>query len=247
MIRTLIIDDEPAIRKDIQTLLSRHAAFICIGACGSLAEAKVLIAATQPDLVLLDIQLSDGTGFELLKSLPEIPFKIIFVTAYNDQAIRAIKFGALDYLVKPLDDEEFSEALQRMQDSRANPPQLATQLQVTQEYLQNGPQRNRIILRTQNYLQIVQHEEIIYCQSDGGYTHFFLTDKRTALVSKSIKEYEDMLPAARFIRTHQSFLVNIDCIGRYHKDGYLILKNGNEIPVATRKKDHLLKLLTGES
>lgn len=242
MIRTLIIDDEPAIRKDLQALLALHPGFTCIGGCGSIAEAKILISATDPDLVLLDINLSDGTGFDLLAALPAISFKIIFITAYNDQAIKAIKFGALDYLVKPVNDEEFAHALEVC--SRNTVQQQATQLSLSQEQMKPVGHFNRIALRSQYFLQIVAFDEINYCQGDSGYTTFYLTDKRKIVVSKSLKEYEELLPDHIFIRTHQSYLVNQLYINLFHKDGYVVMKSGEQIPVATRKKDHLIKVLT---
>ena len=220
MIRTLIIDDEPAIRKDIQTLLSRHEAFICIGTCGSVAEAKVLIETTKPDLVLLDIQLSDGTGFQLLQHFKPVTFRVIFITAYSDHAIKAIKFGALDYLVKPIDEDEFATALLAATDMG----HTNTQLDIAIDHLKPAKLKNRIALRSQNYLQIVQYAEIIYCQSYSGYTTFYLSDKRKILTSKPIGEYEELLPITTFIRPHQSYLVNLDYIDRFHKDNYLILK-----------------------
>ncbi|XZF14545.1 LytR/AlgR family response regulator transcription factor [Chitinophagaceae bacterium MMS25-I14] len=249
MLRTLIIDDEPAIRRDLQLLLSSYPDFICIGSCGSIADARVLIENTQPDLVLLDIQLSDGTSFELLQSLPSIPFRIIFITAYGDQAIRAIKMGALDFLVKPIDEEELGTALNKALHANAA-HHTEQQVRIANEHLQSQPtflSRNRIALRTQSYLQVVQYEDIIYCQSDASYTTFYLTDKRKIVTSKPIGEYEELLPSSHFARTHQSYLVNLDFVDRLHKDNYLVLKNGMEIPVSTRKKDTIVKKLTGHA
>lgn len=246
MIRTLIIDDEPAIRKDLQLLLSRHKGFVCIGTCGSISDALVLINNTQPDLVLLDIQLSDGTSFELLSQLGKINFKIIFITAYNDRAITAIKFGALDYLVKPVDEDELALALQKVYDDPALPMLQEAQLALTQRHIQTQQPQDRIALRSQDYLQIVHFAEIIFCQSNAGYTTFHLTDNRKILISKSLKEYEDILPGSLFLRPHQSYLVNQQYIDRYHKDGLLVLKSGAEIPVSTRRRDYVLALLTGK-
>lgn len=247
MIRTLIVDDEPAIRKDLQYLLSKHPDFICTGACGSVHDALVLINTTQPDLVLLDIQLSDGTSFDLLAQLKKFSFKIIFITAYNDRAISAIKYGALDYLVKPVDEEEFAQALQKVKDSKEDSQVLDTQLSFAKNYLQNSQSMNRIALKSQEYLQIVHFDEIVYCQSNAGYTTFHLTDSRKILISKSLKEYEELLPEQIFLRPHQSYLVNQQYIDRYLKDGLLVLKNGMEIPVSTRKRDYVMATLTGKT
>lgn len=243
MIRVVIIDDEPAIRKDTQALLQQQPGFIVAATCGSVQEAKILIPATQPDLLLLDIELQDGTGFDILQQL-DIPCRVIFITAYHDYAIRAIKYGALDYLLKPLDEEELKAALDKVRRAAPEPLQQE-QLMLAKQSFQQGGMQNRIVLRSQQYLQIVPFEEIIYCQSDAGYTTFFLSDQRKIVVSKSIKEYEELLPNW-FIRPHQSYLVNHHFIDRYHKDGYLVLRNGAEIPVATRRKEIIIEYLTGE-
>ena len=246
MIRTLIIDDEPAIRKDLEFLLSKQKDFMCMGSCGSVHDALVLINSTQPDLVLLDIQLSDGTSFDLLAQLKSVTFKIIFITAYNDRAISAIKYGALDYLVKPVDEEEFVLALQKVKESKDDHQILDTQYSFAKNYLQNSQSLNRIALKSQEYLQIVHFDEIVYCQSNAGYTTFHLTDNRKILISKSLKEYEELLPEQIFLRPHQSYLVNQKFIDRYLKDGLLVLKNGMEIPVSTRKRDYVMSTLTGK-
>ncbi len=242
LIRVVIIDDEPAIRKDIQVLMQQHPDFIVVGACGSVQEARVLLPATQPDLVLLDISLGDGTGFDVLQDVAPLPYKVIFITAHQDFAIKAIKYGALDYLLKPLDESELQLALEKV--LRTAPPEQE-QLALVQQQFRQGGLQNRIVLRSQQYLQVVAFEEIVYCQSDAGYTTFFLTDGRKIVVSKSIKEYEELLPPAWFMRPHQSYLVNHHFIDRYHKDGYLVLRNGAEIPVSTRRKDFVIEYLTG--
>lgn len=248
MLRVLIIDDEPIIRKDMEMLLRKHDDLVVVGACGSIKEASVLLQTTSPDLLLLDIQLSDGTGLDLLQELDHIPFQVIFITAYNQFAIKAIKYGALDYLLKPIDELELNEALDKV---RASRQQVNSNIKdgwnVARSHLSqvNKGMQDRIVLRSQQYLQVVPFEEIVYCQNDGGYTHFFLTSKKKIVVSKSIKEYNDLLPDEQFLRPHQSYLVNVHFIDKFHKDGYLILRTGEEIPVSTRKKDHVVAFLTG--
>ena len=246
MLRVLIIDDEPIIRKDLEILLKAHKDLIVIGSCGTLAQAKVLISATNPDLLLLDIQLTDGTGFDLLQSLPEIRFNTIFITAFDEFAIKAIKYGALDYLLKPIDDLELQEALDKVRSKQTSYQQEQKSLNVVRSYMnhnENGV-RSRIVLRSQYFMQIVAFDEIVYCQNDGGYTHFHLADKRKIVVSKSIKEYDELLPHHLFLRPHQSYLVNVNFIDRFHKEGYLVLKSGVEIPVSTRKKEHVIAFLS---
>ncbi|PSL45473.1 LytTR family two component transcriptional regulator [Chitinophaga niastensis] len=246
MIRTLIIDDEPAIRKDLEWLIKRYPDFIVLGSCGSIAEARVIIPNTEPELLLLDIELADGTGFELLQEFPERNFKVIFITAYNQHAIKAIKFGAYDYLLKPVDEDELTETLLRLK--AAGPSNAKVQMEVTGSHLHNKKPglHNRIVLRSHQYLQVVSFEEILYCQSDGSYTTFHLSDKRKITVSRPIKEYEELLPENWFIRIHQSYIVNHHFIDRFLKDGLLILKDGTQIPVSSRKREYVRQFLTGD-
>lgn len=243
--KTLVIDDEPAIRKDILFLLSDMPGFDVKGDCGSIAEAKKMIGLYQPDLLLLDIQLTDGNAFDLLQSLDKISFKVIFITAYSDKALKAIKFGALDYLLKPLDEKKFKEALEKMKAVAPSSPNEMVQWKIANEYLESPAKlNNRIVLRTQEYLLVVQYDDIIYCKGDAGYTTFHLMNSKKITTSKSMKEYEDILPASVFFRTHQSYIVNINFIERYHKEGFLVLKDKTEIPVATRRKESILRLLS---
>lgn len=246
MFRTLIIEDEPYAQKELQLLLSRQDGFIWVGSCGNIGDARLLLQSTQPDLVLMDIELEDGTAFDLLQSLETIPFKIIFVTGFNDQAIRAIKFGALDYIVKPVNDGEFAEALDRVRQA-ATPQETVQQLDLARAYLQpeQAGLRNRIALRDQYHLRIVTFSDILYCQSNSGYTTFFLTGGKQVVVSRSIKDHERLLPAAQFLRIHQSYIVNAEHIELYHKDGYVRLKDGTQLPVAARKRDEVMKQLSG--
>jgi len=252
MIKTVLIDDEPAIRRDLKQLLDNHPDFLVVADCGSIKDALPVLKATQPQLVLLDIHLEDGDGFEILQHFQPIPFSVIFITAYNDYAIKAIKYGAMDYLLKPVYEEDLDQALLKVRAANHQGGTAPEQVDVTQSWL-NKPANtdkpvatDRIVLRTQEYLQVVPLQEIIYCQSDAGYTYFFLTDKRKIVVSKSIKEYEEILPANLFIRSHQSYLVNYLFVDRFIKDGLLVLRTGQEIPVSSRRKDYVVQFLTGK-
>ncbi len=243
MLRILIIDDEPAISRHIERLIAKHKDYIVVGTTGKIAEAGILIEATRPDILLLDIELQDGSGFDLLQTFPFYSFQVIFITAFQEYAIRAIKFGALDYLLKPVTEEDLLDALARVSASPAN--NFRETLDIVQSHWRS-PDRNynRIVLRSQQYMVVVTFEEIIYCEGNAGYTTFHLSGNRKELVTKSLKEYEELLPAAWFIRTHQSYMVNHHYIGKYHKDGYVVMKTGEEIPVAIRKRDAVIKILS---
>lgn len=240
MIRTLIIDDEPVVRKGILSLLSKiEEELIIVGEGGNIAEALILAKSCQPDLVLLDINLPDGTGFDFLNQLSERNFNVVFITAYEEYALKAIKQGALDYLLKPVDSEELEEVIKKAVAIYEN--QLTERLKVAKSQLEGKGEK--IVLRLFDSYQIIRFDELVYCQSDGGYTTFHLIDKRQFTISKSIKEYEKLLPEDKFFRTHQSYIVNITFIDRFEKGGGLFLKDEIFIPVAVRKREALLKSL----
>ncbi|MBS1645020.1 MAG: response regulator transcription factor [Bacteroidetes bacterium] len=244
MIRTLIIDDEPLIRENTETVLAMHQDVVVVGQGGSVAEGLLLLKATKPDLVLLDIQLGDGTGFDILEQTEQKGFSVVFLTAYNDRGIRAIKAGALDYLLKPLDEDELSQAL-----GRVRALQAATrphgQIQLAQQYFSPQGIVDRIALREQSAVHIVPFADILYAQSDRSYTHFYLSEGRMLTLSSPLKDYEEILPEKHFIRVHNSYLVNRAMVSKYDKSGILHLVNGAEIPVAVRKREDVLRYLVG--
>lgn len=236
LIRVVIVEDQPRLRSEIQFLVEKQNGFIVAGSCGSVKEARTLIPQIKPDLLLLDIHLPDGTGFDVLKETAN-EYKAIFLTGFENHAIQAIKHGALDYLLKPIDETEFTEALHKI--SR-NLPARPEQAKVASSFHQEGI-KNKLVLRSQDYLQIVEISQIVYCHSDSGYTTFYFDDKRKVLVSKILKDYEDVLTEPMFLRPHQSYLVNTDYIDRYSRDGIIHLKNGEQVPVSTRRKDAVLE------
>jgi len=240
--RTLIIEDEPAVRKEIEWLVSQEKEFNLLGTASSVQDALVLIKATNPELVLMDIQLTDGTAFDILNSLPEINFNIIFITAYNHFAIKAIKYGALDYLLKPLDENELRDALHRIFKEQKSSTQLNQQLEIVKSVNEkDSGLESRLILHTQEFLQVLQLKDIMYCQSDGGYTNFFLSEGRKLIISKPLKYYDELLPEKWFLRPHQSYLVNVLYVDKFLKIGTIVMKDKTEIPVASRRKDYIVQ------
>lgn len=244
MIRTLIIEDEPAVRKEIEYLVKQEQEFILLGSETNVKDALTLIRATQPQLVLMDIQLTDGTAFDILDQLNEVNFQIIFITAYNHFAIKAIKYGSLDYLLKPLDETELKTAMQRVANQQGNSLLLQQQqLMIAGSQKQTGQSdmESRMVLATQESLQVIQLKDIVYCQSEGGYTWFNLTSGEKILISKPLKYYDDLLPEEWFLRPHQSYLVNIKYVDKYLKVGDLILKDKTEIPVSSRRREQIVQ------
>lgn len=246
MIKTIIIEDEPAILKEIEWLVDKEEDVEVIGNAGTVFGAMELLRKEQPDLVLMDIQLTDGTVFDVLKSLKDINFQIIFITAYNHFAIKAIKFGALDYLLKPLDENELQSALEKVREKQFDQSQQQQQLKIANQQIEKEELGldDQIVLHTIEYLQVLQLKEIIYLKSEGSYTNFVLTGNRKIMVSKPLKYYQDLLPEKWFLRPHQSYLVNTTCIDRYIKTGYIILKDTTQIPVSVRKKEAVVAHLT---
>jgi two-component system, LytTR family, response regulator len=237
-IRTIIIDDESLVRKDIKAAISKHPEIEILCESGSVEESVTLIQACKPDLLFLDIQLS-GTGFDLLKQLKYLP-KVIFVTAYEDFALQALKAGALDYLLKPIDEEELSVALSKI--AHVNNLAAKEHFQNAQEYL-NGI-KEKLVIRTNDGAYIVWFNELMYCKSDGPYTYFTLLDGRKIVVSKTIKEFEALLPEHQFIRCHNSYIVNIKEVVKLDKDDHLVLRNKELIPVSSRKRETVLIALS---
>ncbi len=244
MIRVAVIDDEPHIRDGLLKLLEKHCPNVLIaGMAGSVREGKELIRKQHPDLVLLDIRLDDGTGFDLLKRLDPVDFKVIFITAYEQYAVRAFKFSALDYILKPVDPDDLKEAVKRAEqilqhDLRIRLAALENNL------LQGNIPHKKLVLKTAENVFIIEIPKISFCESDGSYTIIHLEDGKQILVSKNLKEYDDMLNDQGFYRIHKSYLINLSFVERFEKGegGFVVLKNEVKIPVASRKREQLMEL-----
>lgn len=244
---SLLIDDEEVHRRGLRQLL----ALVCpevrvIGELSSLAEAQAWLAQQEPDLVFLDIMLGDGTGLDLLKSLPERSFQVVLVSAHDAFALEAFRMAALDYLLKPIDADELLAAVQRAK-QQLKYHQTHLQLEVLRENLEKISAQNRkIVLRDADNLYVVLLAEVVYCRAEGSYTVFRLKNDKEIVVSRNIGEYEKLLDAAQFVRSHHSYIVNLNQVSRFDKTdgGQLVMHDGSIVPVATRKKDALLKALS---
>lgn len=242
MIRTIIVDDEPIIRADIEDMLKVFSDIEVVGTCGSVEDAITLITNLRPDLLLLDVQLGSNNSFQIIKELPDLHCSIIFITAYDNYAINAIRIGALDYLLKPLDEEELCAAIEKVR--LKNAAVTSEQLSLASGKLANHAEpATNIALRSKQQVYIAALSDIIYCEGDGNYTTFYLTLGKKIMVSKPLKEYEELLPQPDFIRSHQSYLVNRRYIEYYDRDGILYLQNKKQIPVSKRRKDAVLSTL----
>lgn len=243
---TVIIDDEAGVRNTISSLLSVNFPDIKIlSTAASVAEGYEAIINCRPDLVFLDIGLPDGTAFDLLKKFSGITFRIIFVTGHQEYALDAIKVSALDYLLKPVDPDELIKAVEKAGEIINHEEQML-KFRALAENIQGRKILKRIILHTADHLQLVSVSDIIRAEADSNYTTFFLAGGKHVLVSRTLKEFEELLSGSGIIRVHQSHLVNIEQIDRFVKKdgGYLLLKDGAKVPVSSSLKKQVLQSLT---
>lgn len=244
MKKALIIDDEQRTRELIAKMITSFDLGIEAIPMGESVQSGIAaIAAVQPDLVFLDIQMPDGTGFDLLKAIPNKNFEVIFITAHEEFAIKAIKFSALDYILKPVDADELRHAIERaletLNDTKAEP-----QFEALQHNIQPN-QKRRLVLKTQESVHVVELDQIIRCEADRNYTSFFLKNGKKILVSRTLKDYETLLTGHNFLRVQQSHLVNLDYVDRYDKGngGAVVMKDGSEVPLSPAKRDVFFQIL----
>lgn len=245
--KTLIIDDEKSVRETTKMFLELYGKDIeILDECGSVAEGYEAICRHQPELVLLDVEMPDGTGFDLLSKFEKPDFAVIFITGHNDFAIRAFKFSAIDYLLKPLDPEDLVNALDRARQLKDHEIDRFNLMNlISSDGTDKLPER--IILSDSDNLYMVETRDIIRCKSEGNYTHFYLQDGSDILISRTLKEYDEMFKGSHFFRTHQSHLINLKYFSRYSKKegGYIVMKDDSEVPLAVRKKEQLFNLIKG--
>ncbi len=245
MIKAIIIDDEIHCRKTLTMLLEEHCPAVQVVEQCEDAEAGILaIQKLKPEIVFLDIEMPGMNGFEMLQKLPAINFEIIFTTSYDQYAVKAFKFSALDYLLKPVERLELETAVQKVVQrlSRPVPQQLEILLQ---KLYQPSSAIRKIALPTMEGLQMILIDSIISCASDSNYTVFQLKNKQKLIVSRLLREVEEMLEEYSFLRVHHSFVVNLNEIEKYYKGdgGYLVMSDGSNIDVSRNKKDILLTRL----
>lgn len=240
----IIIDDESTGRKTIRSFITKYAPKLqIIAEAESVRTGLEVIHNNQPDIVFLDIRMNDGTGFDLLERLGAITFQIIFVTAYEEHAIKAFKYSAVDYLLKPLDPDEFIASVSKLKKQS----KLEEIEQKVELLLQNHNKIEKIALPTLSGLNMIKICDIVHCESDNNYTNFHLIDGSKLLVSRTLKEYDEMLSTSGFYRTHKSHLVNVSYIVEYIKGegGIVKLENGDHVEVSRRRKDGLIQVLAG--
>lgn len=242
--KAVIIDDEKRTRELIAKLIESFNLGIETYPIGeSVTTGLKAIESIHPDIVFLDIQMPDGTGFDLLKMIPQKTFEVIFITAHEEFAIKAIKFSALDYILKPIDPEELRRAVEKAIGS-IDHKREESQFEALQLNIQ-PTQKRRLVLKTQESVHVVDLDKIIRCEADRNYTSFYLVDHKKILVSKTLKDYETLLTGHNFLRVQQSHLVNLDYVDRYDKahGGSVIMKDGSQVPLSPAKRDIFFKIL----
>ncbi len=243
MIKAIIVDDEHHCISRLSNLLKQyHAGEVKLSAAVlSVKEGIKAIKEHQPDLVFLDVQIHDRTGFDLLRECGAIDFKVIFTTAYDKFAIQAIKFSAIGYLLKPIDEEELREALNKLKEISVE--QTGLMAGIIENNLKQQVKKKRITVPSGNELLFLNIDEIIRCHSDINYTTIFKNDKQKIVVAKTLKEFEELLGDQGFFRVHNSDLINLSYIKSYNKGkgGSVLLTDGTELEVSTRRKDDFLK------
>lgn len=245
MIRTIFIDDEPQSIALLKHLAVNHCPELeVVGAYTDSLEGLAAIRRDKPDLVFLDIEMPKLNGFELLNQCYPVTFKIIFTTAYNQYAVRAFKYSALDYLLKPISEEDLVAAVKKVGQSPVLPD--IKQYDVLQQFnpmRQSQPQK--MVISTLEGLIFIDITDIVHCDSDGSYTRLWLASDESVLVSKSLKEVEEMLHFDFFYRAHHSHLINLHHIKKYIRaDGDVLMSNGRMVPVARSKRQDFLELVT---
>ncbi len=246
MLNAIIIEDELRSRQTLSGLLKLYCKNInIIAEADGMQSGLKAIEEHHPDVIFLDIQMPDGSGFKLLESLKEIDFDIIFTTAYDQFAIKAIKFSAIDYLLKPIFPDDLITAVKKAeerQDARNTRKHVDVLLENINKPASEPP---KIVLSTSERINVVKVKDILRCESDNYYTMFYFTDGKKLLMSKTLKENEELLSEYNFIRPHKSHLINVLYIKSFNKrdGGYILMTDGSRVPVSRRKKEKIVEII----
>lgn len=246
MIRTIIIEDEPVSRDMLQLMLQRYKADIdIIDICSNPADGIESIAKHQPDLIFLDIQMPKMNGFDMLKKIGQVSFEVIFTTAFDQYAINAIRISALDYLLKPIDDEDLSTAIEKCKERLLN-KKTGHQFENLFNNLANkNPLDKTLALSASDGISFIKMSDILRVEANGRYAKFYLLNKETILVSKTLGDFEEILSANQFFRIHDSSIINLNHVKKYIRGdgGTVLLSDNTELDVARRRKEEFVKLI----
>ncbi|MBG0858468.1 MAG: response regulator transcription factor [Bacteroidales bacterium] len=242
-LKTIVIDDEPDAVDFISSIIGEYCSGLEVaGKAHDVKEGVQLIREQKPDLVFLDVEMPHGTGFDLLTHFPEKDFDVVFITAFNHYAIKAIKFSAVDYILKPININEFIDAVNKVIQKRgSNLFRGNENIRVLLENLKTGLP-SRLAIPTSDGMEYLNPRDIIRIEADRSYSWFFITGNRKMLVSKNLKEFQDLLNDRYFFRPHNSHLINLKYVKKYvrREGGYIEMTDGSEIPVSRNRKDLFL-------
>ncbi len=244
--KILIVDDERSARENIKSIIELSCLEkIDFVEAFDVKQGVEAIETEHPDIVLLDINLPDGTGFDLLKQIIFINFKLIFVTAYEEFALKAFEFSAIDYILKPVDPAKLAQAVLKAKEIVENE---SLNLRLKALFANINTQSDihkKLVLKTSDNIYVIDTKEIMRCESEESYTRFFLTDNKHILVSKNLIEFDNLLQEFGFFRTHRSHLINLSYIDHFSKKdgGYVVMKDGAQIPISRRKKDEFINVI----
>lgn len=247
MLRTIIIEDEKHSREALKNLLNTYCTEVeIIGEAATVNESVELIRNTRPDVVFSDIELQPGTGFEILEKVKDMDFDVVFTTAFDQYAIKAIKLSSIDYLLKPISIDELQLAVEKCKQKKDE--QIRQQQKdILLSHVQEEKSHDRkICLSTADGLEFVHEKNILSCHASGSYTKFNLKDGSSILVSKHLKEYEDLLSPKLFMRVHNSHLINLGEVKKYVKSegGYILMSDESMINISPRRKDDFLQRMS---
>jgi len=247
MLKTIIIDDEQHCVDRISKLLSKYNNTVdIVKICTNVSDAKTAVESIKPDVIFLDVHLHEETGFDMLKQLSNINFEIVFTTAYNRYAIDAFKFSALDYLLKPIDEDDLYKAIGKLR-IKTRLKDVSKKVEVLIHNLEEKAERlKKIVVSTSEGLTFVDIINIIRCESDINYTHIFLKGNKKITVAKTLKHFEGLLEQYNFFRIHNSHLINLSFVEKYvkGKGGYVLMSDKTHIEVAVRRKDAFFRKLS---
>ncbi len=246
MIRSIIVEDEIKSRETLKGLLSRFCPDVMVVAeAAGVQQGREVISKHKPDLVFLDIEMPDGSGFRLLDQSGQIDYDVIFTTAFDQFAIKAIRYAALDYLLKPIVPEELQAAVEKVRLHKEKKHNLRNIEVLLNNVNPANVEQKKVVLSTVEKIHVVELDRILRCESDNYYTHFYFTDGGHLLISKTLKDVEALLEGGSFIRPHKSHLINIKYIQNFSRDegGVITLNSGDKIPVSRRKKEKILEII----
>lgn len=250
MITAVIIDDDINLRNGMKGLLNLYAPEInIIGEADNVKNGVTEILNKKPQVVFLDIQLTDGTGFDILENITKTEGKIntniVFITAHEKYAIKAFRFSALDFLLKPVDPDELQQVIAKIKNSLESKSSFSNIDLLLENISRKVDTFKRIALSTSDGIHLFEIGDIIRCESNDNYTQFFIKNQKPILISKTLKEYDELLSEHGFERIHQSHLINIAYLKAYIKSdgGYVLMQDGSQLPISQRKKERLKELL----